>query len=100
MRAASRERIAAASGDLLIFENAEALAAVPGAQEQLSAALESFERRTRVCICTRVPLAIGYLRFALPHEVVVLDESALAFDTPEIEQYARSAGISASELTT
>lgn len=70
---------------LVVFENAETLIMIPGAVEALVSIFATTPQNRAVCLCSRARLDISFLQFARPDEVLVLDETTLAFTTAELE---------------
>lgn len=76
----------AESVDLIVFENAEFAKAATGVEAELAALLSQMPRARRAVICSRAPLNIPFVEFALPHEVAVVDERVLSFTRDELAE--------------
>ena len=79
-----------AGTDVAVLENAEAIAAVDGAEPALADILARTPRARTVVVSSRVPLALRFSRFALPHEIYTFDEGDLAFDVAETRRLLES----------
>ncbi|HKU67018.1 MAG TPA: hypothetical protein VJP85_04500 [Candidatus Baltobacteraceae bacterium] len=75
---------------LVIFENAEALRTIDGAESKFSGVLARTPADRRICVCSRTPLDLHFLEFALPHEVVIIDERDLAFGREDLARFLSS----------
>ena len=72
---------------LVIFENAEALREIAGAEARLAGLLAQTPPDRRVCICSRTKLNLQFLNFALPHEVTEMHERDLAFESDDLAEF-------------
>jgi DNA-binding SARP family transcriptional activator len=68
----------------IVFENAEHLIGSPSARDLFTRLLAQRPHARRAFVCSREPLHVHLIRFASPHEVVVLRPADLAFDRDEV----------------
>lgn len=71
---------------VVIFENCERLAQIPGGETFLRELLAVTPHPRTIVFCSRMPLELGLARFALPHETYVFTENELAFDRSEVQR--------------
>jgi SARP family transcriptional regulator, regulator of embCAB operon len=77
----------------MVFDSAEALAAVPAARELFARMLQTRPAGRTVVICSRESLQLHLTRFAAPHEIVSLRAPDLAFDLRDIQAIFAPFGI-------
>lgn len=83
---AARRAWRAPFAGVVVFENCERLAQIHGGEQALRELLALTPHPRTVVCCARMPIDLGFARFALPHETYLFTENELAFDLGEVRR--------------
>jgi DNA-binding SARP family transcriptional activator/tetratricopeptide (TPR) repeat protein len=85
----------ASPASTFVFENAEFLLASSGSRDLFTRLLADRPEGRRIVICSRESLRVHLSRFALPHQIVTLRASDLAFMRDELDEIFAPLALSA-----